>query len=66
MRGCGVQQLAVVRPDLVRRLIVASSGPGGVPGTPPSPPEVSQIAGKPENDDADFLFMFFVPATTAV
>ncbi|MGI8450029.1 MAG: hypothetical protein ACR2MP_23200, partial [Streptosporangiaceae bacterium] len=41
----------------VHRLVVAASGPGAVPGTPPSPPELMQIAGKPVNDD-DFLYMF--------
>jgi pimeloyl-ACP methyl ester carboxylesterase len=64
MGGFVSQRVALDRPDLVRRLIVASSSPGAVPGTPAPPAIVGQVAGKPVNDDADFLYMFF-PETTA-
>jgi pimeloyl-ACP methyl ester carboxylesterase len=64
MGGFVAQRVTLDRPDLVRRLVVASSGPGAVPGTPASPGRVGQIAGKPVNDDEDFLYMFF-PGTSA-
>lgn len=59
MGGYVVQSATLQRPDLVRRLIVAGSGPGGVPGAPAPPDRVWQAAGKPVNDDADFLYLFF-------
>jgi pimeloyl-ACP methyl ester carboxylesterase len=60
MGGFVAQGVALTRPELVRRLVVAGSGPGGrVPGQPTSPEEVWQVAGKPVNDDEDFLYLFF-------
>lgn len=59
MGGYVVQSATLQRPDLVRRLIVAGSGPGGVPGAPTPPDRVWQAAGKPVNDEADFLYLFF-------
>jgi hypothetical protein len=47
------------RPDLVRRLIVAGSGPGGVPEAPAALAKIWEVAGKPINDDEDFLYLFF-------
>ncbi|WP_207926755.1 alpha/beta fold hydrolase [Actinocrispum wychmicini] len=59
MGGAVTQTVALLRPQLVRRLVVAGSGPGPVPGTPPTPDRVWQVAGKPSNDDEDFLYLFF-------
>jgi len=59
MGGYVVQSAALRRPDLVRRLIVAGSGPGGVPDAPAAPPKVWEVAGKPVHEDADFLYLFF-------
>lgn len=59
MGGYVAQSVTLQRPDLVRRLIVAGSGPGGVPDAPKTPDRVWQVAGKPVNDDADFLYLFF-------
>ncbi len=59
MGGYVVQAATLLRPNLVRRLIVAGSGPGSVPGLPAAPDKVWQIAGKPVNDDEDFLYLFF-------
>jgi pimeloyl-ACP methyl ester carboxylesterase len=64
MGGYVVQSAALQRPDLVRRLIVAGSGPGGVPDAPAAPEKVWKVAGKPVNDDEDFLYLFF-PQTPA-
>jgi pimeloyl-ACP methyl ester carboxylesterase len=64
MGGFVVQQVTLQHPDLVRRLIVAGSGPGAVPGTPPASADVWRTAAKPVNTDEDFLAMFF-PSTAA-
>jgi pimeloyl-ACP methyl ester carboxylesterase len=58
------QIVALDRPDLVRRVVVAGSGPGGVPDTPPPPEKVWQIAPKPAPEDEDYLYLFF-PETEA-
>ena len=58
--GIVVQAVALQRPDLVRRMIVAGSSPGGgVPGMPQPDPKIWQVATKPVNDDDDFLYLFF-------
>ncbi|WP_420109566.1 alpha/beta fold hydrolase [Mycolicibacter arupensis] len=58
--GIVVQAAVLQRPDLVRRLIVAGSSPGGgVPGMPQPDPRIWQVATKPVNDDDDFLYLFF-------
>jgi hypothetical protein len=43
----------------VRRLIVAGSGPGGVPDAPAALAKIWEVAGKPIDDDEDFLYLFF-------
>jgi pimeloyl-ACP methyl ester carboxylesterase len=70
MGGTVALQFALDHPALLRRLIVAGSGPGHVPQVPTSPPVAEQVwpvATKPVNDDADFLFLFFetTPASQA-
>jgi pimeloyl-ACP methyl ester carboxylesterase len=58
--GIVVQAATLQRPDLVRRLIVAGSSPGGgVPNMPQPDPQIWQVATKPVNDDDDFLYLFF-------
>ncbi len=59
MGGAVAQQLTLDRPQLVRRLVLAGTGPGGVPDSPRAPEKVWQVAGKPANDDEDFLYLFF-------
>jgi pimeloyl-ACP methyl ester carboxylesterase len=70
MGGTVALQFALDHPGLLRRLIVAGSGPGFVPHLPPAPvgsDKVWPVATKPVNDDADFLFLFFedTPASQA-
>jgi pimeloyl-ACP methyl ester carboxylesterase len=62
--GYVVQDVALNYPGLVRRLVVAASGPGAVPGTPVPPARLWEAARRPVNDDSDFLYMFF-PETPA-
>lgn len=59
MGGFVAQHIALEAPGMVRRLIVAGSKPGLVPGAPSPAPEVGQVAGKPVNDDEDLLYLFF-------
>ena len=59
MGGAVAQALTLARPSFVRRLIVAGSGPGGIPGNRPMSDRVIQTATKPVNDDEDFLYLFF-------
>jgi len=59
MGGAVAQALTLSEPGLVRRLVVAASGPGGVAGTTPMSDSVRQVASKPVNDDEDFLYLFF-------
>lgn len=62
MGGTVALQFALDHPALLRRLIVAGSGPGHVLQVPTALPVTEQVwpvATKPVNDDADFLFLFF-------
>ncbi|MCR5857469.1 alpha/beta fold hydrolase [Mesorhizobium sp. J428] len=63
--GIIAQQLTLDYPDLVRRLVVAGSSPGAVEGGPEPHPRVSQVMTKPENDEDDFLFLFYPETETA-
>ncbi len=63
--GYVVQVATLLRPTLVRQLIVAGSGPGRFPGLPVAPEKVWQVASKPENSDEDFLYLFFPETDTA-
>jgi pimeloyl-ACP methyl ester carboxylesterase len=63
--GLIVQQVALNYPDLVRRLIVAGSSPGGISDGPKQHPKVQQVMGNPVNSEEDFLFLFFPETDTA-
>lgn len=64
MGGYVAQAMTLTRPDLVRRLIVAGSSPGGVPDMPKAPSKVWEVAPRPKNTDDDYLYLFF-PETDA-
>jgi pimeloyl-ACP methyl ester carboxylesterase len=57
--GFVAQLVALNRPDLVRKLIVAGSGPGGVPGTPDLEQRVVEYMTAPETSEEGFLYLFF-------
>ncbi|MFD8340616.1 alpha/beta fold hydrolase [Streptomyces solisilvae] len=57
--GFVAQMVALERPDLVRRLIVAGSGPGGVPGSPELDPRVPAMMTAETSTEDHFLYLFF-------
>jgi pimeloyl-ACP methyl ester carboxylesterase len=59
MGGYVASHLALDRPDLVRRLILASSGPGYVDNAPPIPMAPQPPGNAPLSGDDEYLFLFF-------
>jgi pimeloyl-ACP methyl ester carboxylesterase len=64
MGGYVAQIAALDHPELVRRLVLAATGPGGVPYQPLQPDKVGQVASKPVLEEEDYLYLFF-PETAA-
>lgn len=63
--GVVAQQFALDYPHRVRRLIVAGSSPGGIADGPAPHPRVPQVMTRAENDENDFLFLFYPETETA-
>jgi pimeloyl-ACP methyl ester carboxylesterase len=60
MGGYVSQGVALKRPDMVRRLVIAGSSPGGaIPDMPRMSAKTWEIATRSENVDEDFLYLFF-------
>jgi pimeloyl-ACP methyl ester carboxylesterase len=57
--GFAGQVVALNHPSLVRRLLVAGSGPGGVPGSPALDPKVAETMTAPASTEEHFLYLFF-------
>jgi pimeloyl-ACP methyl ester carboxylesterase len=53
------QEIALTRPDVVRRLVLASSAPRGAPGMHGWAPEVIEAVGAPERSPDGYLGVFF-------
>ena len=66
MGGAVAQTLALDSPDLVRRVVVAGSGPGGVVDGPRPPAKVFEVASRAENTDEDFLYLFFHDSESSI
>ncbi len=63
--GIVAQRVALRRPELVRKLVVAGSSPAGwVPDAPPMSEKVLGIMAKPDADLEDMLYLFY-PDTEA-
>jgi pimeloyl-ACP methyl ester carboxylesterase len=58
------QEIALHRPNLVRRIVLASSAPQGAPGMHGWAPEVIGAVGKPETSPAEYLGVFFTGTPT--
>ncbi|MCU1427218.1 MAG: hypothetical protein JWL83_1218 [Actinomycetia bacterium] len=59
------QEIALIRPALVRSMVLASSAPEGAAGMHGWAPEVIAAVGKPEPDPDGYLRVFFVPSATS-
>jgi pimeloyl-ACP methyl ester carboxylesterase len=53
------QEIALIRPDVVRRVVLASSAPRGGAGMHGWGPEVINAVGQPQPDPAGYLDVFF-------
>ncbi len=59
------QEISLQRPDLVRRLILASSAPKGAAGMHGWAPGVIEAVGQPEPNPDGYLDVFFSPSPTS-
>ena len=59
------QEIALIRPDLVRRMILASSAPQGAAGMHGWAPGVIGAVGKPETRPDDYLGVFFARSSSS-
>ncbi len=59
------QEIALIRPDLLRRVVLASSAPQGAAGMHGWAPEVIGAVGKPETSPQGYLEVFFAPTATS-
>jgi pimeloyl-ACP methyl ester carboxylesterase len=55
------QEIALIRPDLLRRVVLASSAPQGAAGMHGWAPEVIAAVGRPETSPEGYLSVFFAP-----
>jgi pimeloyl-ACP methyl ester carboxylesterase len=60
------QEIALIRPDLLRRVVLASSAPEGVAGMHGWAPEVIGAVGAPETSPEGYLSVFFAPTKTSL
>ena len=59
------QEIALIRPDLLRRVVLASSAPQGAAGMHGWAPEVIGAVGQPETSPQGYLEVFFAPTVTS-
>jgi len=59
------QEIALTRPQLLRRLVLASSAPQGAAGMHGWAPEVIGAVGMPETSPQEYPSVFFAPTTTS-
>jgi pimeloyl-ACP methyl ester carboxylesterase len=59
------QEIALIRPDVVRRVVLASSAPQGASGMHGWAPEVIRAVGQPETSPEEYLSVFFAPTNTS-
>src|SRR5882762_3980585 len=59
------QELALIRPDLLRRVVLASSAPQGAAGMHGWAPDVIGAVGEPETSPRGYFDVFFAPTETS-
>jgi pimeloyl-ACP methyl ester carboxylesterase len=59
------QEIALIRPDIVRRLVLASAAPRGGAGMHGWAPEVINAVGQPQPDPNGYLDVFFTPSAAS-
>jgi pimeloyl-ACP methyl ester carboxylesterase len=60
--GYVAQTVTLDYPDLVRRLVLAGTGPGGGEGIVLAGPEIRQVSGRPVLGLEEYLHLFFSPS----
>jgi len=59
------QEIALIRPDLLRRVVLASSAPQGAAGMHGWAPDVIGAVGRPETTPQEYISVFFAPTDTS-
>ena len=59
------QEIALIRPDLLRRIVLASAAPQGAAGMHGWAPEVIGAVGQPETSPEGYVSVFFAPTETS-
>jgi pimeloyl-ACP methyl ester carboxylesterase len=59
------QEIALIRPDLLRRVVLASAAPRGAAGMHGWAPEVIGAVGAPETSPQGYISVFFAPTATS-
>jgi pimeloyl-ACP methyl ester carboxylesterase len=59
------QEIALIRPELLRRVVLASAAPRGAPGMHGWAAEVIGAVGAPESNPQGYLDVFFAPTSTS-
>ena len=59
------QEITLTRPDLLRRVVLASSAPQGAEGMHGWAPEVIGAVGQPEPNPQGYIDVFFAPTSTS-
>jgi len=59
------QEIALIRPDLLRRVVLGSSAPQGAPGMHGWAPDVIGAVGRPEANPQGYIDVFFAPTPTS-
>jgi pimeloyl-ACP methyl ester carboxylesterase len=59
------QEIALIRPDLLRHVVLASSAPQGAAGMHGWAPEVIGAVGAPETTPEEYISVFFAPTDTS-
>jgi pimeloyl-ACP methyl ester carboxylesterase len=59
------QEIALIRPDLLRRVVLASSAPQGASGMHGWAPDVISAVGEPQPNPRGYIDVFFAPTSTS-